>query len=69
MTSALVLDAVARGELSLDDTIFTLKLTPNLAHCMSVFGVARDAAGRVPVKVVARVRASGTLVSAASPVD
>jgi phenylalanyl-tRNA synthetase beta chain len=33
-----------RVHLSLDDTIFTLKLTPNLAHCLSVFGVAREVA-------------------------
>jgi phenylalanyl-tRNA synthetase beta chain len=44
----LVLDAGAkvgqdiRGHLSLDDTLFTLKLTPNLGHCLSVFGVARE---------------------------
>ena len=25
-----------REELKLDDTLFTLKLTPNLAHCLSV---------------------------------
>jgi phenylalanyl-tRNA synthetase beta chain len=31
-----------RTHLSLDDTIFTLKLTPNLAHCLSVYGVARE---------------------------
>ena len=28
----------------LDDTIFTLKLTPNLGHALSVFGVAREVA-------------------------
>lgn len=28
--------------LQLDDTIFTLKLTPNLAHALSVFGIARE---------------------------
>ncbi|MGH8820356.1 MAG: phenylalanine--tRNA ligase subunit beta, partial [Rhodoferax sp.] len=28
--------------LDLDDTLFTLKLTPNLAHCLSVYGVARE---------------------------
>ncbi len=33
-----------RGYLRLDDTIFTLKLTPNLGHCLSVFGVAREVA-------------------------
>ena len=31
-----------RSFLSLDDTLFTLKLTPNLAHCLSVYGVARE---------------------------
>ena len=33
-----------RVHLNLDDTLFTLKLTPNLAHCLSVFGVAREVA-------------------------
>ncbi len=33
-----------RQYLKLDDTLFTLKLTPNLAHCLSVFGVAREVA-------------------------
>jgi phenylalanyl-tRNA synthetase beta chain len=33
-----------RAHLSLDDTLFTLKLTPNLAHCLSVYGVARELA-------------------------
>jgi len=33
-----------RELLNLDDTLFTLKLTPNLAHCLSVFGVAREVA-------------------------
>ncbi|MFC5499654.1 phenylalanine--tRNA ligase subunit beta [Caenimonas terrae] len=31
-----------RSLLKLDDTIFTLKLTPNLAHALSVYGVARE---------------------------
>jgi phenylalanyl-tRNA synthetase beta chain len=31
-----------REHLRLDDTLFTLKLTPNLAHCLSVYGVARE---------------------------
>jgi phenylalanyl-tRNA synthetase beta chain len=31
-----------RGHLMLDDMLFTLKLTPNLAHCLSVYGVARE---------------------------
>ena len=33
-----------RDYLKLDDTLFTLKLTPNLGHCLSVFGVAREVA-------------------------
>ncbi len=31
-----------RDHLKLDDTLFTLKLTPNLAHCLSIMGVARE---------------------------
>ncbi len=34
--------ADVRDVLKLDDTIFTLKLTPNLAHALSVYGVARE---------------------------
>ena len=33
-----------RDYLQLDDTLLTLKLTPNLAHCLSVQGVAREVA-------------------------
>jgi phenylalanyl-tRNA synthetase beta chain len=46
----LVLDDAApvgadiRSHLRLDDTLLTLKLTPNLAHCLSVYGVAREVA-------------------------
>ena len=44
----LILDEAApvgeniRDHLKLDDRLLTLKLTPNLAHCLSVFGVARE---------------------------
>ena len=31
-----------RQHLSLDDTLFTLKLTPNLGHCLSVYSIARE---------------------------
>ena len=31
-----------RQVLALDDTLFTLKLTPNLGHCLSVYGIARE---------------------------
>ena len=42
-----------RVALKLDDTLFTLKLTPNLAHCLSVYGVAREVAALTgaPLKV------------------
>jgi phenylalanyl-tRNA synthetase beta chain len=44
-----------RSHLQLDDTLFTLKLTPNLAHCLSVYGIAREVAAltRAPLKVIA----------------
>ena len=31
-----------RALLSLDESVFTIKLTPNLGHCLSVLGVARE---------------------------
>ena len=31
-----------RQHLNLDDTVLTIKLTPNLGHCLSVYGVARE---------------------------
>ncbi len=44
-----------RTTLRLDDTLFTLKLTPNLGHALSVFGVARELAAitGAPLKVPA----------------
>jgi phenylalanyl-tRNA synthetase beta chain len=36
--------APLRDALQLDDTLFTLKLTPNLAHALSVYGIAREVA-------------------------
>jgi phenylalanyl-tRNA synthetase beta chain len=36
------LGASIRDHLRLDDTLFTLKLTPNLAHCLSLAGIARE---------------------------
>ncbi len=36
------LGADVRDVLQLDDTVFTLKLTPNLGHALSVYGVARE---------------------------
>ena len=43
-----------REHLMLDDTLFTLKLTPNLAHCLSVYGVAREVSALTasPLKVL-----------------
>ena len=53
-----------RAHLNLDDTLFTLKLTPNLAHCLSVYGVARElsALTDAPLKtpVFAATAVSGT---------
>jgi phenylalanyl-tRNA synthetase beta chain len=34
--------ADVRSVLDLDDTLLTLKLTPNLGHCLSVYGIARE---------------------------
>jgi phenylalanyl-tRNA synthetase beta chain len=42
LSTAAVVGQNIRQHLNLDDTLFTLKLTPNLAHCLSVFGVARE---------------------------
>src|SRR5258708_25908296 len=33
-----------RAHLDLDDVYLTLKLTPNRSDCLSMFGIARDAA-------------------------
>ena len=45
----------ARRALDLDERIFTIKLTPNRADCLSVLGVAREVAAltRAPLKVPA----------------
>ncbi|MGQ9725423.1 MAG: phenylalanine--tRNA ligase subunit beta, partial [Tepidimonas sp.] len=42
-----------REVLGLDDRLFTLKLTPNLAHCLSVYGVAREVAALTGAPLVA----------------
>lgn len=39
---ALPVGASLRDALDLDDTLFTLKLTPNKADCLSILGVARE---------------------------
>src|SRR5205085_5141120 len=38
------LGADARAALGLDEHVFTLKLTPNRADCLSILGVAREVA-------------------------
>jgi phenylalanyl-tRNA synthetase beta chain len=44
-----------RQHLNLDDTLFTLKLTPNLAHCLSVYGVAREVSALTSAPLLAPV--------------
>lgn len=46
-----------REHLQLDDAVFTLKLTPNLGHVLSVYGVARELAALTgaPLKPLAPV--------------
>ena len=44
-----------REHLKLDDALFTLKLTPNLAHCLSVYGVAREVAALTGAPLKAQV--------------
>ena len=59
--------ASLRDHLLLDDTLFTLKLTPNLGHVLSVFGVAREVAALTgspllqPAFPTAKVSAPDTL--------
>ena len=64
-----------RTYLDLDDTLFTLKLTPNLAHCLSVYGVAREVAALTgaplvkPVPVAVPVGIQDTLPVTVSAPD
>jgi phenylalanyl-tRNA synthetase beta chain len=44
LSSDAVVGRNIREQLALDDMLFTLKLTPNLAHCLSVYGIAREVA-------------------------
>jgi phenylalanyl-tRNA synthetase beta chain len=44
LDDAAAIGADVRSALNLDDTIFTLKLTPNLGHALSVYGIAREVA-------------------------
>jgi phenylalanyl-tRNA synthetase beta chain len=67
LDDAAVVGRDVRVELGLDDTIFTLKLTPNLGHALSVFGVAREVAAitgaplKSPSFPKARVDSAATL--------
>lgn len=75
-TGLLELDAQARvGEdirrqLLLDDRLLTLKLTPNLAHCLSVYGVARELSALTGAPLSAPPRAPAPVVhNQVLPVD
>ncbi|MEY8689636.1 MAG: phenylalanine--tRNA ligase subunit beta, partial [Leptothrix sp. (in: b-proteobacteria)] len=52
-----------REFLKLDDTLFTLKLTPNLGHGLSVYGIAREVAALTgaPLKSLAAAPVAPTL--------
>ena len=52
LDEAAVVGRDVRDELRLDDTLLTLKLTPNLGHCLSVYGVAREVAALTGVPLV-----------------
>ena len=43
-----------REYLGLDDTIFTIKLTPNKADCLSVFGIAREVSALTGAPLIER---------------
>ena len=47
-----------REHLQLDDMLFTLKLTPNLAHCLSIYGVAREVAALTGAPLTTPVHSS-----------
>jgi phenylalanyl-tRNA synthetase beta chain len=62
-----VLGQDIREHLQLDDLLLTLKLTPNLAHCLSVLGVAREVSAltgaplKTPVFPSVKVSSTDTL--------
>ena len=64
-----------RDCLRLDDPLFTLKLTPNLAHCLSVYGVAREVSAltgaplSIPVFPAVKVTATDRLAVKISAPD
>ncbi len=53
-----------RVHLDLDDTLFTLKLTPNLAHCLSVYGIAREVSALTGARLVSPVFPAAPVVHA-----
>ncbi len=53
-----------RQHLSLDDTVLTLKLTPNLGHCLSVYGVARELSALTGVALAALPRPTAQIKTA-----
>ncbi|MBQ0959694.1 phenylalanine--tRNA ligase subunit beta [Ideonella sp. 4Y11] len=59
-----------RQFLNLDDTLFTLKLTPNLAHCLSVYGIAREVSALTGAPLVTPAIAPvAPAIDATLPVD
>src|SRR5690606_17981797 len=55
LDDAVALGTDLRAALGLGEAVFELKLRPNLAHCMRVFGVARElsALSGAPLQAVA----------------
>lgn len=56
--------ASIREHLKLDDTLFTLKLTPNLGHGLSVYGIAREVAALTGAPLLKQSFASAKVVHA-----
>ncbi len=54
LDAAAVVGQNVRENLRLDDSLLTVKLTPNLAHCLSVYGVARELAALTGAPLLAR---------------
>ena len=52
-----------RGPLDLDDTLLTLKLTPNRADCLSLMGIAREVGAITATPVVPSAQASVAVAS------
>ena len=63
-----IVGADIRAVLGLDDAIFTIKLTPNKADCLSVLGVAREVAALTGAALKAPVTDAVAAVSGAAVV-